>query len=262
MLAAGPCAVESREQAFKIAKFVKDCGATIFRAGSFKGQNRPIVNGKPAFWGLGLDAIDILSDIQKELAIPCVTEVQDIIQTDWAIRSGLKYLQIGARHCQNFPLLRHIAEILKQTPEQLSYNYGDKAQPFEVILKRGLGNTIDEWIGAAEHLGGPEKVILCERGTVHFDRTPQTRWRLDLVGVAYLKEYTDYRVIVDPSHGSGDRKLVPRLATAGMLISDGLMIEVHYDPDNSPTDAAQTIDFDTFKDLSEVYDDFSRYYCS
>lgn len=236
MLIAGPCAIESREQAFEIAEFVKFQGATIFRGGCWKGQNRPIVNGKSAYWGLGLIGIEILYEIQKELEIPCITEIQSIQQL--ALARHLAYFQVGARHMQNFPLLKALANTNKQ-----------------IILKRGLGNTVDEWIGAAEHLGGPDKVILCERGVSHFDRTKYTRWRLDFNGVAYIKHYTDYRIIVDPSHGSGDRNLVYSLSKAGLVISDGLMVEVHYDPDSSPTDANQTINFKQFKEVARLYNE-------
>ena len=230
LLIAGPCAIESESQAFKIAKFVKEQGADIFRAGCFKGQNKPIVNGKPAFWGLGKDGISILTRIQAELQLPCVTEVQSEEQADWAAACGIQYLQVGARHMQNFPLLKVLHDV-QQT----------------IILKRGLGNTVAEWIGAAEHLGGPDHVILCERGVTHFDRNLVTRWRLDMVGVAHIKAYTKYRVIVDPSHGSGDRNLILLLAKCILPIADGIMVEVHFDPDKSPTDARQTIDFKEFK---------------
>jgi len=237
VLIAGPCAIESRTQAFRIAKFVATNGATIFRGGAWKGQNRPVVNGKPAYWGLGKKAISILTEIQVKIGIPCITEIQSECQAEWSSAAGIQYLQVGARHCQNFPLLRYLAKNTTQT----------------IILKRGLGNTVDEWLGAAEHLGGPNKVILCERGTVHFDRTQTTRWRLDIVGVAYIKRYTKYRIIVDPSHGSGDRKLTLLLTKSILPIADGLMVEVHYDPDKSPTDAKQTIDFDEFKKVSYEY---------
>ena len=238
MIFAGPCAVESEEQAFKIARFVKENGATVFRAGCWKGQNRPFPNGKPAFWGLGLEALNILEEIEASV-IPCATEVQSIEQAKLAIERRISYLQVGARHMQNFPLLQFL----------------EKCAPPDVgiILKRGLGSTVDEWIGAAEHLGGPSRVILCERGIVSFDRT-QTRWRLDFVAMAYIRQYTDYRIIADPSHGSGDRSLVPMLSRAALQIVDGLMLEVHYDPDSSPTDACQTIDFPTFKKIGQDYE--------
>lgn len=243
MLIAGPCAIESRDLALRIAGFVKAHGATIFRGGCWKGQNRPIVDGKPAYWGLGIEGINILSHIQNKLNIPCVTEVQSESQLRQALLGKLQYLQVGARHQQNFPLLKALAKSLNKNEIQ------------GVILKRGLGNTVDEWLGSAEHLGGPQKVILCERGVSHFDRTPTTRWRLDFVGVAFIKQHTKYRVIVDPSHGSGDRSLVCALSKAAIQIADGLMVEVHYEPDNSPTDANQTIDFNGFVDIAELYEE-------
>jgi len=192
MLIAGPCAVESRDQAFKIARFVQSEGATHFRAGSFKGQNRPFPNGKPAYMGLGEQAMKILGDIEKELDMPTTSEAQSSGQAAKMIDYGISYIQIGARHMQNFPMLSFLGKI--------NYTPG-------YILKRGLGSTIDEWLGAAEWLGGPSRVILCERGIASFDRTPTTRWRLDFVDVAFLRRYhPKYRVIVDVSHGSGDRE--------------------------------------------------------
>ena len=237
MLFAGPCAVESEQQAFKIAKFVKENGATAFRAGCWKGQNRPFPNGKPAYWGLGLEALNILEEIEARV-MPCATEVQSIEQAELAIERHISYLQVGSRHMQNFPLLQFLE---KNAPDNV-----------EIILKRGLGSTVDEWIGAAEHLGGPSRVTLCERGIVSFDRT-QTRWRLDFVAMAYIRRYTDYRIIADPSHGSGDRNLVLMLSKAALQIVDGLMVEVHYDPDSSPTDACQTVDFPTFQKIGLEY---------
>jgi len=241
MLISGPCAIESQKQAFRIAKYVKKHGATIFRGGCWKGQNRPIVNGKPAYWGMGDEAFWILNQIQHKLDIPCATEVQSVEQAKKAISYDIEYLQVGARHMQNFPLLRFLADYL------------NTHAGVRVILKRGLGSTVDEFIGAAEHLGGPDKVILCERGVSHFDRTEKTRWRLDFVGVAYVKQYTDYTIIIDPSHGSGDRRLVYPLSKAALQIADGLMVEVHYDPEASKTDANQTVNYDTFRKISREY---------
>lgn len=243
MLIAGPCAIESRKQAFRIAKFVRENGATCFRGGAFKGQNRPIVNGVPEYVGLGKEALDILQEIQDKLHMPCVCDAQSIDQAREIMLRNIEYLMIGARNMDNLCLLRDVR------------NMWDKFKVNrKIILKRGPGSTIDEFVGAAEHLGGPERVILCERGVVNFDRTPQTRWRLDFVGLAYLREYhSQYKVIVDPSHGSGDRNLVYFLSKCALQISDGLMVEVHYDPDKSPTDAKQTIDFDEFKEIVKLY---------
>lgn len=244
MLIAGPCAIESREQAFTIAEFVKSNGATCFRGGAFKGQNRPIVNGEPEYTGLGHQALEILSDIQDIVKIPCVCDAQSIEQVKDILKFRLAYLMVGARNMDNLCLLRDIRRI---------YDFNAIYKP-PIILKRGPSSTIDEWIGAAEHLGGPSIVTLCERGTVHFDRHDTTRYRLDFVGVAEIKvKYPDYKIIIDPSHGSGNRSLVPLLSKAASYIADGLMIETHFNPYISPTDAAQTVDFETFKSISEYY---------
>jgi 3-deoxy-7-phosphoheptulonate synthase len=246
MLIGGPCGVESRRQAFKIARFVKGMGATHFRAGCWKGQNYPVVNGKPEYKGLGLEGVKILTSIQRELKIPCVTDMQSVEHAEILRKYNIAYPQVGARNMDSLELLRQFRKIFA-TSEQT------------IILKRGPSSTVKEWIGAAEHLGGPEKVILCERGTVHFDRHDYTRFRLDFVGVAEVKEYhKDYRIIMDVSHGSGDRNLAISLSRAALSISDGLMVEVHYDPDSSPTDAPQTIDFDTFTTIAGGYESYFR----
>jgi len=242
MLIAGACGVESREQTFRIAEFVQRQGATIYRSGWLKGQNRPIINGKPEYVGIGEEAVKILSEVQDKLGIPCVTDVQDVSHVYLLAKYNIKYLMVGARNADNLHLLRETRKIY------------DKYNPNgQIFLKRGPSMTIDELIGAGEHLGGPDRVILVERGIVSYDRTPQTRWRLDMVGVAHLKTYTEYKVIVDPSHGSGDRNLVKDLCRASLAMADGVMVEVHYDPDSSPTDAKQTVDFDTFSEIARFY---------
>ena len=242
ILCAGPCGITDKSQAFRIAEFVQRQGATHFRGGVYKGQNRPIVNGKPEYLGMGEEGLPILAEIQDKLKFPCICDVQSIQQAFTLARYNIRYLMVGARNMDNLCLLRDI--------RHLYYQYNPKGK---IILKRGPSATVDEWIGAAEHLGGEDRVVLCERGIVSFDRTPQTRWRLDFVGVAHIKAYTKYKVIVDPSHGSGDRKLVKDLCRAALLMADGVMVEVHYDPDSSPTDAKQTIDFDTFSEIARFY---------
>jgi len=243
LLIAGPCSITDKTQAFKIARFVKKQGATCFRGGLYKGQNHPIVNGKPEYLGIGNDGLIILQKIQEEVGLPCVCDAQTIEQASNILISDIEYLMIGARNMDNLALLRSVRKL-----------YDNFKCSRKIILKRGPSATIDEWIGAAEHLGGPDRVILCERGTVHFDRTPKTRWRLDFVGVAQVKTYyPNYKVLIDPSHGSGDRNLVYNLSKAGLSIADGLMVEVHYDPDSSPTDANQTIDFNEFKKVVTLY---------
>jgi len=241
LVIAGPCGIESREQAFNIAKFVKDNGANVFRGGAFKGQNHPFVNFKPEYLGLGEEALKILSEIQDMLKIPCATDMQSVEQAQLVKTYDIAYPQVGARNCDSLELLRQFKKIFKDTDKQ-------------IILKRGPSSTIDEWIGAAEHLGGPSRVILCERGTVHFDRHDYTRYRLDVVGIAEVKNnHSEYTLIFDPSHGSGNRDLVPILTKALFNITDGVMIEVHYNPDESKTDAPQTIDFETFKKMRWIW---------
>lgn len=243
MLVAGPCGIESKEQAEKIARFVKFHGATIFRGGAYKGQNHPIINGKPEYRGLGCEGVRILRDIQKDLSIPTVCDVQCVEHLQDVYNNDITYIMIGARNMDNLALLR-LTKIV------CNIKKGNK----KVILKRGPSATVDEWIGAAEHLGGSDRVILCARGTVHFDRHDYTRYRLDFVGIAEVKSYhPEYTLIVDPSHGSGNRDLVYNLSKCALAIADGLMVEVHYDPDSSPTDAPQTIDFEQFKAIAELY---------
>ncbi len=240
MFIAGPCGIESSEQAFKIAEFVKSKGATVFRAGCYKGMNRPVVDGKPEYLGMGDKGVEILSDIQYTLDIPCLTDMQSVRQAEVLHKYGIAYPQVGARNMDSLELLRQFKKIF------------NKSKAKAIVLKRGPSATVDEWLGAAEHLGGPERVILCERGIVSFDRTKDTRWRLDMVGVAYIKEYTQYRIIVDPSHGSGDHNLIYRLSAAALAIADGLMIEVHPYPLTSPTDGKQTIDFTEFTRVANL----------
>ena len=243
MLIAGPCSVENQEQAFKIAKFVQECGATIFRGGAFKGQNRPVVNGKPEYLGMGEPGVRLLAQIQKELKIPCVCDAQDLQQAFYIHTFGIKYIMIGARNMDNLALLREVGILYRNEPRR------------KIILKRGPSATVDEFLGAAEHLGGPEKVILCERGTVHFDRHHYTRYRLDMVGVAEIKKFNpEYKIIVDPSHGSGNRELIYLLTQCALAIADGVMIETHYNPNSSLTDAPQIVDFDEFKKIAKLYE--------
>ncbi len=241
VLVAGPCALENLELGFQIAEFVKSRGATVFRAGCYKGQNRPIVNGEPEYLGMGDEGVKILSDIQSTLSIPCLTDMQSVRQAEVLKKYKIAYPQVGARNMDSLELLRQFRKIF------------NKSDAKAIVLKRGPSATVDEWLGAAEHLGGPDKVILCERGIASFDRTPTTRWRLDFVGIAYVKQHTGYRVIVDPSHGSGDNTLVYTLSKAALAIADGIMVEVHPHPDLSPTDANQTIAYHQFIDLVELY---------
>lgn len=240
MLFAGPCGIENRKQIFKIAKFVKSCGTNLLRAGAYKGQNRPFVNGKPEYVGMGDKGVKLLAEVQEKLDMQVACDMQSVRQAEVLKHYNIAYPQVGARNCDSLELLRQFRKVFKKT---------DKT----IILKRGPSTTIQELLGYAEHLGGANKVILCSRGICSFDRTSVTRWRLDFIGIAYIKRYTDYRVIVDPSHGSGDRNLVYLLTRAGLMIADGVMVEVHYNPKQSPTDANQTINFKQFERLAALY---------
>ena len=234
---AGPCAVESEEQAEKICSHVSKYFASAFRAGVYKGQNRPIVNGKPCYWGMGDEGLDVLYRLKKKYNIPVVTEIQSEDQLAKAIGSELDILQIGARHMQNFPLIRSIAKKWNKP----------------VILKRGLGSTIDEWMGVYEHLAsnGNKNIMLCERGIVSFERANDIRWRLDVLAIPQIKsDYPDRIVLADVSHGCGRREFAIPMARAAIAAgADGVIVEVHSNPEESKTDGRQTIDLATYEKL-------------
>jgi len=224
---AGPCAVEDRDQLYDSALAAKQAGATLLRAGAYKPRTSPY-----GFSGHGPAGLSILREVADELALPVVTEVMDTADLA-AVAEQADALQIGARNMQNFALLRAV---------------GQTRRP--VVLKRGLSATIQEWLLAAEYLlsAGNEQVILCERGIRTFETA--TRNTLDLNAVPYVKTRTHLPIIVDPSHGTGLRELVPAMALAGVAAgADGLMIEVHRDPAKALSDGAQSLYPDQFADL-------------
>ncbi len=242
LLFGGPCGVENREQIFKIAKFVKSCGTNLLRAGAYKGQVYPIVNGKPEYLGMGDEGVKLLAEVQDKLSMQVACDMQSVRQAKILRDYNIAYPQVGARNCDSLELLREFKKIFNKGRQQA------------LILKRGPSTTIQELLGYAEHLGGSHKVIICERGICSFDRHDYTRYRLDFVGVAEIKCYhPEYRIIIDPSHGSGDRNLVYQLSKAALQLADGLMVEVHNEPDSSPTDSSQTIDFDEFRKIARLY---------
>jgi 3-deoxy-7-phosphoheptulonate synthase len=223
---AGPCTVESREQTFAIAESVAAAGASMLRGGAFKPRTSPF-----AFQGLGREALEILSEARDMTGLPIVSELLDITQAD-LFRDHVDVIQIGARNMQNYTLLREI---------------GQMGMP--VVLKRGLSATIDELLQAADYLlRGTEQVILCERGIRTFETA--TRFTLDLSAIPALRQRTHLPVIVDPSHASGDRRLVGPLAAAAAAVgADGLLVEVHDDPTQAHCDGPQqlaTADFGGF----------------
>jgi 3-deoxy-7-phosphoheptulonate synthase len=217
---AGPCAIESEAQIADAARAARDAGAQVLRGGAFKPRTSPY-----SFQGLGLRGVELLAQAGAEVGLPIVTEVMEPGMVP-AVAALADVLQIGSRNMQNFPLLRAA---------------GQSGRP--VLLKRGFAATIEEWLLAAEYVlaEGNPNVILCERGIRGFD--PQTRNVLDLACVPLLHQLTHLPVIVDPSHATGRRELVAPMGLAAIAAgADGLIIEMHTDPDAALSDAAQTID--------------------
>ncbi|NVM21057.1 MAG: 3-deoxy-7-phosphoheptulonate synthase [Desulfobacterales bacterium] len=216
---AGPCAVESRDQALRIAREVKRCGAVLFRGGAFKPRTSPYV-----FQGLGQEGLKILSDVRREVGLGVVTEITSPTQADMMMKY-VDVVQVGARNMQNFELLKCVGRMGKP-----------------VILKRGLSATIEEWLMSAEYIlsEGNDSVVLCERGIRTFE--PYTRNTLDLTAIPVMKKLTHLPVIIDPSHATGIRDKVAPMARAAIAAgADGLMIEVHHDPDKALSDGLQSL---------------------
>ena len=223
---AGPCSVENEEQIVTVAKAVQKAGATMLRGGAFKPRTSPY-----AFQGLHGDGLRLLKLAKQETGLPIVTEIMDASHLD--MFEDVDLIQVGARNMQNFELLKVLGRTNKP-----------------ILLKRGLANTIQEWLMSAEYImaGGNDKVILCERGIRTFETA--TRNTLDLSCVPLLKEKTHLPVMIDPSHAVGMAKLVAPLALAGAACgADGLMIEVHNDPKYALSDGAQAITPQQFAEL-------------
>jgi 3-deoxy-7-phosphoheptulonate synthase len=221
LIMAGPCAVENHEQLLSIARAVKQAGATVLRGGAFKPRTSPY-----QFQGLGIEGLHLLAEAREETGLPIITEVMEPAMVE-EIAQHADILQIGARNMQNFALLRAAGQQSKKLP---------------ILLKRGLSATIDEWLLAAEYLvaAGNPNVILCERGIRSYD--PQTRNVLDLTCIPLLHTLTHLPIVVDPSHATGRRELVPTMSRAAIAAeADGLIIETHLDPDNALCDGRQSI---------------------
>ena len=221
---AGPCSVESREQMLATARAVKDAGAVMLRGGAYKPRTSPY-----DFQGLGLEALEILSEVRRETGMPVVTEVMSMEDID-LICEHADMLQVGARNMQNFALLRKLAVVNKP-----------------VLLKRGPSATVKEWLLAAEYLlaGGNSQVVLCERGIKTFET--EMRNTLDLAAVALARELSHLPVIADPSHGTGRRSLIAPLCRAAIALgADGAIIEVHPCPERALSDGAQSLDLKGF----------------
>ena len=216
---AGPCAVESREQVMAVAKEVRRYGAVLFRGGAFKPRTSPY-----SFQGMGEEGLRILAEVKQAYGMPVVTEITSPAQADLVMKY-VDVVQVGARNMQNFELLKSVGRL---------------GRP--VLLKRGLSATIEEWLMSAEYIlaEGNENVILCERGIRTFE--PYTRNTLDLSAIPVIKKLTHLPVIIDPSHATGSREKVSPMARAAIAAgADGLMIEVHNDPDRATSDGAQSL---------------------
>jgi 3-deoxy-7-phosphoheptulonate synthase len=224
---AGPCSVESEEQIIEIAKRVKAAGANFLRGGAFKPRTSPY-----SFQGLELEGLKLLKAAKKETGLPIVTELMSTDYLDEFVEN-VDMIQIGARNMQNFDLLKQIGKT--KTP---------------ILLKRGLSATIEEWLMSAEYImaGGNENVILCERGIRTFETI--TRNTLDLQAIPVIKRLSHLPIIVDPSHAGGYAYLVEPMAKAAIMAgADGLMIEVHNDPENALSDGQQSLTPDQFDAL-------------
>ncbi len=225
---AGPCSIETEEQIITVANRVKAAGAGILRGGAFKPRTSPY-----DFQGLGGDGLRLLSIAKKATGMPIISEILNIKDLD--LFEDVDIIQVGARNMQNFDLLKELGRTGKA-----------------ILIKRGLANTLKELLMSVEYVmsGGNERVMLCERGIRTFET--YTRNTLDLSAVPMLHELTHLPVIVDPSHATGKRSLVKPMALAATAGgADGLMIEVHNDPEHALCDGAQSLTPDQFDDLSK-----------
>jgi 3-deoxy-7-phosphoheptulonate synthase len=227
---AGPCTVESRDQTLETARVVRDAGATLLRGGAYKPRTSPY-----AFQGLGQEGLRLLAEAKAETGLPIVTELMDMHDMD-AVLEVADVIQIGARNMQNYPLLAEI---------------GRSGRP--ALLKRGLSATLDELLMAAEYIlkEGNPNVMLCERGIRTFETA--YRFTLDLMAVPVLKELTHLPIIVDPSHAAGRRDLVRPLSLAAAAVgADGIIVEVHPNPDEAICDGPQQLRAEDFAEYSRA----------
>ena len=223
-LIAGPCTIESREQTLTTAHAVHEAGASMFRGGAYKPRTSP-----HAFQGLGQEGLRMLAEAKDQTGLPIVTECMDVRDLDGVLEVA-DVIQIGARNMQNYSLLTEV---------------GRSGRP--VLIKRGLSSTLDELLSAAEYVlkEGNDAVILCERGIRTFETA--YRFTLDLTAIPVLKERTHLPVIVDPSHAAGRRELVEPLSLAAAAVgADGIIVEVHSNPDEAICDGPQSLHTVTF----------------
>ncbi len=233
---AGPCAVENRAQLLKIAQEVKEAGARVLRGGAFKPRTSPY-----SFQGLGEEGLKYLAEISALTHLPVVTEARDVRQVELVARYA-HIVQVGARNMQNFDLLKEVGR-------------GEKP----VLLKRGMSSTVKEFLMSAEYIlsSGNYNVILCERGIRTFE--DGTRFTLDLSAASLIKQLSHLPVIVDPSHGTGNRDLIAPMSRAAIAAgSDGLIIEVHSRPEEALSDGFQSIRPHDFRKLMKEVKSIAR----
>ena len=226
---AGPCAVESRGQLMETARAVRAAGATILRGGAYKPRTSPY-----SFQGLGEEGLKLMAEAREETGLKIVTEMMGLEQME-PVMKYTDIIQIGARNMQNYPLLSAIGELDKP-----------------VMLKRGMSATIREWLLAAEYImnAGNHQVILCERGIRTFSE--KTRNTLDLSSIPLVKELSHLPVIADPSHGTGMKKLVAPMSKAAIACgADGLIVEVHPNPEEALSDGSQSLRPEEFQELMQ-----------
>lgn len=229
-LIAGPCAVESAAQTLEAAEMAKAAGASLLRGGAYKPRASPT-----EFQGLGKEALLILADARAATGLPVVTEVADAADVD-LVASFADMLQVGARNMQNYALLQAV---------------GDAGKP--VLLKRGLNATIEEWLMAAEYIAqrGNLDIVLCERGIRTFE--PSTRFTLDISAVPVAQGLSHLPVLIDPTHAAGRRDLVLPLARAAIAVgSDGILVDVHPDPDAAQCDGPQALAGPEIRELASA----------
>ncbi|MEZ4872964.1 MAG: 3-deoxy-7-phosphoheptulonate synthase [Bdellovibrionales bacterium] len=224
---AGPCSVESLDQLQQTASFVQGQGASILRGGLFKLRTRP-----DSFQGLGVEGFDIVHQVKNETGMPYISEITDTRQVE-ELAEVVDAFQVGSRNMHNYALLKELGKTQKP-----------------ILLKRGFSGLIDEWIHAADYIasGGNENVILCERGIRTFET--KTRNTFDINAIAYIKQFTPFPIIADPSHGTGMRELVTPIALAAVAAgADGMIVEVHPNPKEALSDGYQALNFEDFNQL-------------
>ncbi len=236
VIMAGPCSIEGREMLMEIGKSVKSSGATILRGGAYKPRTSPY-----SFQGMGKEGLEILKEAKHLLKMPVVTEIMDTRDID-LIADYTDIFQVGARNMQNFSLLKEL---------------GSTNKP--ILLKRGLSATIKELLMSAEYIAskGNDKIILCERGIRTFET--ETRNTLDLNAVPVLKKLTHLPVIVDPSHATGRRDIVATMSMAAIAAgADGIIVEVHQQPEKALSDGEQSLKPDEFKQMVKAISRIAR----